>query len=423
MSDTITLETITNILKILLLIPLPLTVWQLIIALFGIKKGKAFPESRKKNKFAVLVCARNEESVIGQLIESIYAQNYPADKYKIFVTADNCTDNTAEIARKMGATVFERYNTKKVGKGYAMKWSLERICASNEHFDALCVFDADNLADKNFLNATNNALESGADVTQGYRDTKNPNDSAVSGSYAIYWLLLMRLYHNARTNLGLSCMIGGTGWACRFELIENGWDTVSLTEDVEFSMKQIAAGKTITAVNDAIIYDEQPVDYKTSITQRTRWMIGNMQCARKYIVNDENEKTQMTDRKRKISYADSIIYMSLAYALPFTTIGGILYTVLAMFVTPESWFYTILDFGITVVISYAAIVLIALIVILLEKKPFVRSLKSIMFFPVFIIPMSLISVYALVKKNTEWKPIKHNCTKQLADINAIPSEI
>ncbi len=71
------------------------------------------------HRFAVLVAARNEEAVIGQLIESIQMQDYPSELVDVYVVADNCDDSTASVAREKGAFVYERFNKVHVGKGYA----------------------------------------------------------------------------------------------------------------------------------------------------------------------------------------------------------------------------------------------------------------------------------------------------------------
>ena len=96
----------------------------------------------KRNRFAVLISARNEQMVIGNLIDSINRQTYPGELITTFVVADNCTDETARIAREHGAVVFERFNAELVGKGYALNWLLERIDAAypDKPFDAYIVF-------------------------------------------------------------------------------------------------------------------------------------------------------------------------------------------------------------------------------------------------------------------------------------------
>lgn len=247
---------------------LPVMAWQGIVTLFGLlPRRRRRPLEDRKHRFAVVICARNEEAVIGHLIESLKAQRYPKESYRVFVIADNCTDNTAGAAEKGGATVFERFNPEKRGKGYAMRWGLQKIQELYpDTFDAVCVFDADNLAEENFLAEMNKALCSGAEVATGYLEPKNPQDSWTSGCYALYWLMMMRFYHEARNNCGLSSTITGTGFAFKLSALgEDGWNTATITEDCEFTIQQVCAGHHIAAVREAVFYDEQPVTQAVSM--------------------------------------------------------------------------------------------------------------------------------------------------------------
>lgn len=81
------------------------------------------------HRYGVVIAARNESMVIGNLIRSIQNQTYPSKLIDIFVVADNCTDNTAQIARQLGAVVYERFNKEQVGKGYALDFCVPPHCA------------------------------------------------------------------------------------------------------------------------------------------------------------------------------------------------------------------------------------------------------------------------------------------------------
>ena len=84
-------------------------------------------EAKKNHRYAVMISARNEIAVIGDLIHSIRMQNYPQELIDIFVIADNCTDDTASVARSAGATdVFERFDKEYIGKGYALDFGYKR---------------------------------------------------------------------------------------------------------------------------------------------------------------------------------------------------------------------------------------------------------------------------------------------------------
>ena len=258
--------------------------YQLMISICSLVKLKEKPLLIDKNhKFMAIIPAHNEEAVVGNLVESLKNQDYPKDLYDIYVIADNCTDNTAKIAREKGAIVYERFDSEKKTKGYALQWFLQQKIQENAPYDAFFVFDADNIVDKGFIKAMNKKLCQGEDVVQGYRDIKNPTDSWVTAGYAIFYWTMHRFYHLARYNLGLSPLLNGTGFMVKFDVIKpNGWDTQTLTEDIEFSLKRIIKGRKLGWATDAIVYDEQPVGFRQSWSQRTRWSVGHIQCIQKY---------------------------------------------------------------------------------------------------------------------------------------------
>lgn len=201
----------------LFMIPLQLlivffTIYYFVISWFGLfGKMKEVKEVDEKNSFALIVCAHNEERVIAQLVKNLRQLHYSDDLYDIFVVADNCVDNTAKVARDAGAIVYERFSETGKGKGFAMDWMFERLFALDRQYDAVCVFDADNLVHPEFLRVMNNHLCSGEKLIQGYMDAKNPGDTWISGMFAISFWIVNHVWSLAKYNIGLSCVLGGTG--------------------------------------------------------------------------------------------------------------------------------------------------------------------------------------------------------------------
>ena len=112
------------------------------------KAAKAAALEATPHNYAVLICARNESAVIADLIGSLRSQTYDQSLLHIFVLADNCTDDTSDIARSAGATVYERFNNVQVGKGYALQTLLGHLEQDYPAgFDGYIVFDADNILD------------------------------------------------------------------------------------------------------------------------------------------------------------------------------------------------------------------------------------------------------------------------------------
>lgn len=249
--------------------------YQFIISITSLIKFKEKPMlTDKKHRFIIALPANNEESVIGNLIKSLQMQDYDKSLYDIYVIADNCTDGTANVARENGAIVYERFDEDKKTKGYALNWFLDKMKDKKDDYDALLVFDADNVVDKNFLNVMNKKLCQGEVLVQGYRDIKNPTDTWVSGGYAIFYWTMNRLYHLARYNMGLSPLINGTAFMVKWDiLIDEGWNTKTLTEDIEFALINISKGVKLGWAKDAIVYDEQPLTFKQSWKQRERWSV------------------------------------------------------------------------------------------------------------------------------------------------------
>ena len=206
------------------------------ISLFSLIKFKDSPlKVNKKHKFMAILPAHNEETVIANLVDSLMKQDYDKELLDIYVIADNCTDNTAKIAKEHGAIVFERFDEEHKTKGYALNWFLQQKIKEKADYDAFFVFDADNIVDKNFTKNMNKKLCQGEEVVQGYRDIKNPTDSWVTAGYALFYWTMHRFYHLARYNVGLSPLLNGTGFMVKFDLVKDtGWDTVTLTEDIEF---------------------------------------------------------------------------------------------------------------------------------------------------------------------------------------------
>ena len=247
--------------------------YQILISATALIKLKDKPLIKKKNhKFMAIIPAHNEAGVVANLIESLKNQDYDKNLLDIYVIADNCTDNTAQIAREAGAIVYERFDETKKTKGYALQWFLNKKVKDGSDYDAFCVFDADNIVMPDFITQMNKKLCQGEEIVQGYRDIKNPTDSWISAGYAIFYWTMNRFYHLARYNVGLSPLINGTGFMVKMDIVrKEGWDTKTLTEDIEFSLKSIAKGRKLGWAVDAKVYDEQPIGFKQSWSQRSRW--------------------------------------------------------------------------------------------------------------------------------------------------------
>ncbi|MBR2404328.1 MAG: glycosyltransferase, partial [Clostridia bacterium] len=241
---------------------------------------RKFPKAKHNHKYAIMIAARNEEAVIGNLIDSINSQDYPSELVTVFVVADNCTDNTAQIAREHGAVCYERFDSDHRTKGYALEFLVDNISRDYgiESFEAYFIFDADNLLKKDYLTRMNEAFDSGEKIVTSYRNTKNFADNWIAASYGIHWLRTVRNEHRARSVLGLATRIQGTGFMFASEIIKDGWHYVSFTEDRAFSADAVVNGYRISYCDLAEFYDEQPTSLRIAMRQRIRWGKGHLQA-------------------------------------------------------------------------------------------------------------------------------------------------
>ena len=384
-------------------------IYQVVMALLsGRKKREPILPDQKHHRFALIISARNERNVIGQLLDSLMAQEYPKEFFDVYVIADNCTDNTAQVAAEHGAIVLERFNEVEKGKGYALAWFFDKIHSEKPrgYYDAYGVFDADNLVDKNYLAAMNQRLNRGMKIAVGYRDIKNPSDNWVSGAYSIYFWCICRFFLQTRSRLGMSGLVSGTGFVFRSELIaDTGWNTQTITEDCEFSLMQILNGNRIEYVPDAIFYDEQPTTFRIANRQRYRWALGSIQCIQLFM----GTFFKGIFSRHFVRSLDMFIYLM---SIPCSAVVAIQTCMGAaiQYMGQAHWYEIVLMELTSLAITIAVMWIHGIVTVLLEGKSLRSVWKGILGWPLFLFSWTYISLFAIFYRNTEWKPIAHHST-------------
>lgn len=373
----------------------------------------ALPETDSVHRFAVLVFARNEERVVGQLLASLRAQDYPSDAFDVFVTADNCTDATAEVARRGGAVVYERSDPGPRGKGAALNWFFA------EHFpdgyDACIVFDADNVVDPRFLAAMNRQLAAGHQVAVGYRMGKNPSSSWVAGASTLFWLMQTRFFHLPRALRNLPCTsVGGTGFMFALGVLGvDGWRTSSACEDIEFTLQAIASGHFVAFAQDAVFYDEQPLTFGQSLRQRYRWSVGSVQLIRTSV-----PRLLASVSHGQLGALDAALY------IVGVVVGGLsgLLWVLSLVL---GWLAgiglgrTLLGVLASSVVGYLVLAAFGLLVARLEHVRWPGMTKAVLGFPVWLFSWSVINVVVLFYRDPTWRTVPHSDALSLAESVAL----
>lgn len=373
-----------------------LTYYYNIISLFGLSKVEEEEDREPKTRFAIAVAAHNEERVIGQIIDNLKLLDYPKELYDVYVICDNCNDNTANVVREKGAYALERFDQVNKGKGYAIKWFLEKLFSMDKQYDAVAFFDADNLVSPNFLKKMNNNILKGYKVIQGYLDSKNPDDTWITISYALAYWTMNRMFQLARKKLNLYAALGGTGFVVTTDVLKQiGWDATSLTEDLEFTMKCILKDIKTVWEHNVKVYDEKPLTFKASFRQRVRWLQGHWDCAFRYswplIIK--------SIRERNFAAFDAFIYLIqpariLTYGFVLVAAGLKIFfpgLYFSKIIFPSYYWYFSLFFGYGVPI----------IVLILEKISFKRMLGLLVypFFGLSWIPISLLGFIKRKEKN------------------------
>jgi cellulose synthase/poly-beta-1,6-N-acetylglucosamine synthase-like glycosyltransferase len=387
----------------------------------GLTKKSKVLIAHKDHKYAVVIAARNESAVIGQLINSIKKQKYPSSLIDIYVVADNCTDNTAEVAGKAGATVFKRFNTQLVGKGYALDYAFKIIMDGSEKYEGYFVFDADNLLDENYIAEMNKVFDKGYNIITSYRNTKNYDTNWLSAGYSLWFIREAKYLNNSRMILNTGCAISGTGFVVSDEIIRknNGWKHHLLTEDIEFSVDNAIQGEKIGYCGTAVLYDEQPYLFKQSWDQRLRWAKGFYQVFAKY----GRDLVKSIFKKRSFCCYDMFVTITPALFLSLiSVIVNIVFLTLGLInidTMPEIINETTSAIMMAMINSYFVLFALGVVTTITEWKQInakpINKIKYLFTFPIFIFTYVPISIVALFRK-IEWKPITHNIAKSIEEV-------
>lgn len=373
--------------------------------------------AKKDHRYAVMVAARNESAVIGDLVHSIKVQNYPSELIDIFVIADNCTDDTAKVAKKAGATVFQRENDEEIGKGYVLDYGYDCITKKygKKRYEAFFVFDADNVLDVNYFREMNVTFDNGAKASTSYRNSKNYDSNWISAGYAVWFLREAKYLNQARLTLRTSCAISGTGFFIAADILEKhgGWKWHLLTEDIEFSAQNILDGIRISYTPTAVLYDEQPITFKDSWNQRFRWAKGFYQVflyyggrlAKGVFTNPRGARFACYDMLMTISPGMLLTIVSVVFNVVILGLAaaGLMSPGIMVTSSVSSIFFCIFN--------YLVFMFVFGCLTTFTEWDNIHSTagKKILYmftFPLFMLTYIPIALLALVKK-AGWKPISH----------------
>ena len=368
------------------------TLYFVCVAVFTLRRRRAYPKAPPRTRFAVVVAARNEERVIAQLVDSILEQRYPARLRDIYVVPNNCTDYTEAVAAAAGAKILQCLSPVH-SKGGALHQALGQLMGKN--YDAFVVFDADNVVHPDFLARCNDAILAGARVCKGQHRAGNPGSSAVAGCYGLYFTSFDWVFNRPRAALGLSAKLVGTGFVIHREVLERlgGWNTSTIAEDAEFAAQCAAAGYRVHWVPEAVTYDEAPTRFSLSLRQRKRWCSGVMQVGR-----------QEVGRLWSGGSANLFLRLDMTMFLlaPFAqAVSGLLLAVNALLFGDG---YLLLPMALA---GYCAMALGGMLLCLLGRYRPEEMLGAVLLFPLFMASWLPLQVLSLFHDTTRWHAIQH----------------
>lgn len=383
------LDLLIDILSIVLKI---FTGYTAIMGICCLLPRKKLPTAEPKTRFAVLVPARNEEQVISNIVKSLMRQDYPKDLFDIFVIPNNCTDDTEETACRAGAQILHCTAPVRT-KGEVLHQAFEQMMGQ---YDAYCVFDADNIVDRAFLARMNDVVVAGGQIAKSRQCALNPYENWVSGSYDLYFQNINLLHSRARAPFQLSAKLIGTGFMVTDSLMQRlgGWNTHTLTEDMELAAQCAMLGVRVHYVPEALTYDEQPLSFRVSLRQRLRWSAGVESVANRYAGRLFCQKPSWL--RWDVAAHASMIYVQLLALIPL---------IYSCFGLPL--LQTMQNLVLSLACFWVGTAAMGVFLCLTARRNPLKMWKAIVLYPLFIASWYPLHILALVAKPKAWKPIIH----------------
>lgn len=377
---------------------------------FSDKKRKLSPK-KENPKIAILIAARDESAVISSLFDSIDEQSVSIASEDVYVIIENREDPTYFMARNRGISVLFRKSDLQ-RKGYALKEGIEQILERGKQYDLYFILDADNVMDSHFIEEMLPFYKRGYAIATGCRCPKNPNDSCIALASSFTFLFLNSFINQYRMKKNRNVILSGTGFFIRGDLIESwqGYPFHTLTEDYELSLYSFFHHIPSAYSKKALYYDEQPISFRVSMIQRTRWVKGFLESRKLYIPS-----MRKAFFEKDFSLLPDLIGITPIFFILigiFLAFGNLLFHMFAYF--SHQVFFAIF---LLLFLIYFFLLLITLVLCVSERKyihtSFSKKCKAIFFHPIFLASYLICFFQALWKKNITWVQIQHYGNKKV----------
>ena len=244
--------------------------------------------------FSLILPVKNEESVVGRLLETFSRSSYPADRFEVVIVDDGSVDGTADICRRFAERAGNvRFLQREVSKGKAnaLNYGL-KFCRG----EIVGVFDADNVIAKDaLLNVVKYFDDVRVSAVQGRIHSINSHENMLTQFIAYEDAVWSEAFLRGKEVLGLFVHLRGCCEFVRRGVLEamGGFDERTLAEDIELSARLTGEGYKIKYAPDVWAWQESPASLKPFLKQRTRWFRGHIEVAFRYgrLLSHVNKRT------------------------------------------------------------------------------------------------------------------------------------
>ncbi len=332
-----------------------------------------YKKATVERRISIVIPARNESAVIGDLFASIKKQTYPREFFDVNVIVKDPEDPTIALARELGAEVFVVPDQR--CKGDALDAYFKAIKEKIATYDAFVIVDADALLDRAYVAELNNALEHNYDIYLTRKFVKNylggrRARTVFTKCSALTWPILDDLGNKYRMQKDMPLNMCGQGMMVRRSVIERlgGWPYRTLTEDYELKLDSLLKGFRSMFYPYAIIYTEEALHHRDNFQRRVRWLTGYSQCDRKYkqqIAEQIKKRGSFTSGEREYFFGVVPLILFLVFSVA-TVITGAGLAIWYALTGSRLWFWAVmllivLPFGVMYVLllGYSVLALLA----------------------------------------------------------------
>ncbi len=396
--------------------------WYYVAGFFlSMKRIKKAPHSDKYTKFAVLVPARNESQVVGNIIHALSVQTYPKEYYDVWFIVESEDDPTFKLAQSNNMHVFVRdeLTDKRKTKGFALQECIRYFKNNNLNYDAYMIFDADNVMDIDYLEKMNDVRQTGIEVAVGYRNFTNINVNWLTSCSAILFTYMNSFTSKNRTLLFKKALIAGTGYYVNADIIDEagGWIFTGMTEDTELTTYCQYHDINMMYYPYINFYDEQSPSFRTNHNQHIRWIWGFFESRKRFIKGGVKHHTtsKALNRASIFEYRVSLAPFATACSIDLCLfVIALVLCILSYKFSPEN-FPLLLSQVITCGVFLYLLMVVAAIATIAHnfnklKMKWWMILWSVLTYPIYFadfIGAFLHGLFVPSKRKT-WTPIKHS---------------